>query len=394
MTELFNDSAFSSLSHGFGQLGSDRTADYQVTQKFYQQRELDLLTECNNFAANIVELLPIAMGKKACVFECENEIIKGQIQTRLNEITPKFVKATKLARQCGGSGLFLGNSDEDLSQPLITPIEFYNIFQGGKSGTLQIAEIEKNPLNPNFENPCYYKIRNGSAVIHASRIIPFYGIRMITKEQQIRYNHWGISVLHRSIDKLKNLDIADQSIANTISQFSRLIYEIEDLPTLLSSEQGKQLLRDRLALLNHSWNVLKTLVVKTGEKVYNLKVDYTGLDSMLQHFKEMLAGSADIPYQKLFNSGGGGEGMGGSSSASGSIDRTTERQWSDLISDRQAEDWQPGMTKLIDHWLRQPIPYRLEYPNLLQLSESEEIANDKLKAETEKIKSETQTGMV
>ena len=387
-SELFNDGAFSSLSQGFGIIGQDRGSDYQVIPKHHNQQQFDALTEINNFAANIIELLPTAMGQKAAVFECDDQSVQSYIQEKINDVTPHFVRASKLARLCGGAGIFLGNSDSELDKPLSSAIAFYNVFEGGKNGVLQIDKIETDPLNPNFEKPKHYKLKGKTQLIHSTRIIAFYGIKMLTKDQQQRYGSWGGSVLQRSFDKIKNLDIADQSIANTISQFSRLIYEIDDLPSLLASDQGKQLLKDRLELLNYSWNVLKTLLINKGEKVYNLKIDYTGLDAMLNHFKEMLAGSADIPYQKLFNSGGGG-GLGGSSSASGSIDRTTERQWADLVADKQKEDWLTALTMLCDRWLRQPVKYTLEFPNLLQLSESEETGIDKTRAETEKLKAET-----
>jgi hypothetical protein len=171
--------------------------------------------------------------------------------------------------------------------------------------------------------------------------------------------------------------------------------EIDNLTTLLSNESGRATLKERIQLISYSWNTLKTLILNKGEKVYNLKIDYTGLDSILSHFKEVLAGSADIPYSKLFNSSGGGSALSGSSAGSGSMDRSAERQWSDYVNAKQTNDWLPGIEKLVRIWLSDlgfnfaGYPYKIEFPSILQLTESEEAGLEKTKAETAKIKSET-----
>lgn len=397
---IFNDSTFTSLSQGFG-TATDKNLDYFVTSKSWNQKTYDLIVEINNLAANIVEKLPNSMGVKPAIYKVTEEGDTPQeieINQRIEGLTKHFVKATKIARQCGGSGLFLGNSDLDLTLPLSSaPIEFYTVFQGGKDGFLRIKEIDKNALGSNYEKPLLYQLKNKEkSLIHHTRIIPFYGIELISTESKKRFNYWGLPVLHRSYDKLKNLDIADQSIAQTISQFSRLVYEIDNLTTHLGSEKGKEVLKARLELLNYSWNVLKTLLVQTGEKVYNLKVDYTGLNEMLMHFKQMLCSSADLPYALLFNSGGDSSSLGGNDAASGSINRTSERQWSDYVNTTQKDQWYPGMVYIINHWLGiDRVEYELKFPSILQLTQEEEAKLEqetqnarKIRLEADKIESE------
>jgi len=391
MDELINDSAFMSLSQGFGVIGQDKNADFIVKPNTINQKTLELLFEVSNLAANIIEYLPDAMGTKPIVFkssETENTYDK-KMNSYLASITKYFIEATKIARLTGGSGILLGNSDADLSQPISeNKIEFYTVFEGGKYGVLRIKELDKNPLSPTFDQPLFYELRSNKIVIHTSRIIPFYGTRLLTKEQKRKNQYWGKPVLERSYEALKNLSIAEQSIAQTISQFSRLIYEIENLTSLLGNDKGRELLKERLKIINYSWNVMKTLVVAKDEKVSNLKTDFSGLSEMLQHFKEMLASSCDIPYQKLFNTSGSTSALSGSSSASGSMDRASERQWADYVASKQHSDWLPGIERIVKQFVSNSRIYELEFPSILVLSETEELANEKTRAEIERLRKE------
>lgn len=387
---LIDDSAFASLSQGFGVIGQDRNADFVVNPSNVKQKTLELLFEVNNLAANIIEYLPESMGTKPIEFkssDAENNYDK-KVNKKLASITKYFIEATKIARLTGGSGILLGNSDIDLSKPReeTSGINFYTIFEGGRYGILKIKSLDKNPLSPTYDQPLEYELRSTKTIIHQSRIIPFYGIKLLTKEQRRRNQYWGKPVLERSYEHLKNLSIADQSIAHTISQFSRLVYEIDNLTSLLGNEPGKKLLRERLNLINYSWNVLKTLLVAKGEKVSNLKTDFSGLSEMLSHFKEMLASSCDIPYQKLFNTSGSSNSLSGSSSASGSMDRSSERQWAEYVASKQHSDWLPGFERIVKSLVPSSKTYELEFPTILVLSESEVLANEKTKAEIDNMK--------
>lgn len=398
--QLITDSSFVSLSSGFGMIGVDRTTDSFVKKPvngWAKQRQYDFLIEVNNFAANLVEMLPVSMGQKPAVFTCDDEVLVKEVSTKIKQLTPYFVEATRIARHCGGSGLFLGNGDSRTDKPLNSknPIIFYNVLEGGSNGVLQIEKIDENPLSPNYNKPLLYKIlnsRSDNQFIHHSRIIKFDGVKLLTREQKDRYNYWGASVLQRSFEHLKNLSIADQSVASTISQFSRMIYEIDGLTTLLSTDQGRKVLKERLELSNFSWSVLKTMVINKDEKVSNLKVDYTGVDTVLAHMKEMLAGSCDIPYQKLFNSGSGGTGLGNGQASSHSQNNMSERQWSEYVNSRQNSDWLEPMVYILKLLfpVLETIPFTLEFPSILQLTEQEVSALKKEEAETEKIRKETE----
>ena len=229
---LLNDSAFASISQGFGIIGQDRNVDFTVSESKISSKTLELLFEINNLAANIVEYLPESMGAKPIRLSTKNKenSYNRKINHELSKITKYFVTAYKIARLTGGSGIFLGSNDSDLSMPLkdTAKIEFYTVFEGGKNGVLKIKSLDPDPLSPTFDQPLFYELKNRKIVIHESRIIPFYGIKLLTKEQRRKSQFWGKSVLERSYEHLKNLSIADQSIAQTISQFSRLVYEIEN----------------------------------------------------------------------------------------------------------------------------------------------------------------------
>lgn len=399
------DNAFLSLTQGFGMLGSDRTLDFvpTVNRVPRQQEQYDGLFEANNYAANIVEYLPDAMGQAHPKYTCDNADVAAWIQKQIDGVMPYFVRAEKIARQTGGSGIFIGAADgqKDISEPLnestLSKIEFLSVIEGGIHGMLQVDSIEKNPQAKGYGEPLFFRFKNTSQLIHRSRILPFYGAKLLTREQQRRYKYWGMSILERPLTYLRTLEIADQAIANTISQFSRLIVEIPNLDLLLETPDGRTKLKKYQQLINQAWNVLKMLPLagpKDGtpaSKVYNLKTDYNGLSPILQHFKEQLAGSADIPYGMLFNSGAKSGGLGtSSSSGSTSSDRTEERKWAEYVHRCQETEWRQNLEYLIRLWhlsmmgmsgRKLPESQNLEFPSILQLSEGEKRSLDKSRAE-------------
>lgn len=398
MPEIINDSAFMSLSTGLGMLGSDKTLDAFVSAKpfnFGKQKEYDALYEINNFAANVVDLLPDAMAQKPAKITIEgDEKLQKTVQLFIDSITPEFAEATKLARQCGGSGILLGNGDTNISKPLNpkNPIQFFNVLQGGVNGILQIHAIDTDPLSENFDKPLVYRMKNTDQFVHYSRIIPFYGIKLLTDQQKQRYKYWGLPVLHRSYSPIKHLDIADSAIANAIAQFSRLVYEIMDMQTLLSSDQGKALLKARMDAMNYSWNILKTLPIQVGEKVSNLKTDFTGVDIALAHFKEMVAGSSDIPYNKIFNTSSGGTSLSNGQSVSHAQTNTSEVGWTAYVNSCQNTKWKKPLENIlkIQFPVLEKSIYTLEFPSIMLLTDGEIAALDQVKANTEKTKQETE----
>jgi phage-related protein (TIGR01555 family) len=388
------DGTYTEISQVFSGLQSGKVFNNDARKNnFY-----DNLIETDNLAANIIEALPAAMGQKHPVFECEQETIKLHIQKKIDEIIPHFINAQRLARLCGGSGIFIGNS-ESTEVPLYSiKSYFYNVFQGGKFGVLKIKEIEKNPLSPGYGKPSIYELsgsqNNSKAIIHGTKILPFYGIKCISDQSKRINKYWGLPVLNRSIVDLNNLRKANESIVKTINIFSRLVYEMVDLQTHLSTEPGRALLKKRIELVNHSWEILETLIINSGEKVYNLKTDYQGIPEILSHYKEMLAASCDIPKNLLFNIGGSSNSLSGDSSGSGSGDRSTERQWANYVRMRLNEDWLPNLNHMIGLWLssigKSDISWELTFPSILETTEVESVGIDKTKAETDKLVAETE----
>jgi len=385
---LINDSAFMDLSQGFGTIGQDRNANFTVNPSTIPQKTLELLFEVSNVAANIIEYLPESMGSKPIQFDSGDSAYDKKINRQLSKITKYFIKATKIARLVGGCGILLGNSDQDLSLPMTetSKINFFSVIEGGRNGELRITKLDPNPLSETYNEPLFYQLRSNKTLIHNSRIIPFYGIKMLTKEQLRRNQYWGRSVLERSYEHLKNLSVADNSIAQTISQFSRLVYEIENLPSLLGNEKGKELLKERLKIISYSWDVMNTLLTNKGETVYNLKTDFGGVNEMLTHFKEMLASSCDIPYQKLFNTSGSSNALSGSSAGSGSMDRSSERQWADYVATKQNDDWLPGFERIVKTMVTGNRSHELKFPSIIVQNEGESLANEKLKIEIDTMK--------
>jgi uncharacterized protein len=351
------------------------------------------LYEFNNFAANAIDypVDSILSGSEWLEYKCDDPDLAEYIRKRLEGIREYLGQALKTARLIGGAGIFIGAMDgqaQDKPVNLLTlkEVQFFNVLEGGVNGELKIDELNDDPTSPDFGEPLYYKIKQ--VRIHASRVIPFYGIRPLTKRRKALYSNWGIPILARAIDKLERLEIADSAIAATLPNFSRLIYEIEDLPTMLATKQGREKLRARVEEISYCWTVLGILPVSAGkEAISNISYDYSGLKELLGHFKLQLAGSIDIPHTRLY-----GESPSGVTSGSSEQD-----DWQDYCSDLKGRTLKKPALRLAKYFASELInPYRgeavgeeINFPKINRITPKEQAEIDLKQAQTAKIYQDT-----
>lgn len=388
---ITNDSFYGELVAGISGINGDDSLGFKRLKSYGSfNEEFESQYECNTFAANLIDLLPQSMGQHSPIIKYPNSQINGIIQDRINNVITYFIEASKVARLTGGSGILIGGKG-DLAEPLQTYIKeplFYNVLEGGSHGELIIDKVDRNPVSINYLKPLTYRLRHNQTVIHASRILPFYGIKPLTKRQWRINRYWGIPLLVRCYDALENLSKTDAAIAATVEKFSRVVIKIENFNNLSRTEAGKTLLRERTKQINYGWKIYKSLILQLGEEIDTLTVNYEGVVTAAQHIMKTLASKTDIPYSKLFNSSPKAKGLAGSDSDSSSVDRGDERQWADYVNTKQVSDWNPNLYSLIDYHLLTLIgvgnseKYEIEYPSILQMSESEKAALDKTKAET------------
>jgi phage-related protein (TIGR01555 family) len=393
-TGLQNDSNYLDMVRGLS-LGSETYGIPESASLNGYNRYTEIfesLYDTNTFAANVIDLLPQSMGQNKPTIKYPNAEINGYLQDRVNNIIQHFIDASKIARLVGGSGILIG-AKGSLSEPIELyardPL-YYTILEGGSTGELKVDSIDKNPQSKTYLKPLYYRLKFTDEPIHASRILPFYGIKPLTKRQWRRNKYWGISVLVRCYEALKNLDRTDTAIASTVEKFSRIVIKIAELTELSKTQKGRDQLAERSRQMNYSWNLHKTLLLQMGEEVSNLTTNYDGVINAAEHIKKVLASRTDTPYTKLFNSSASKSGLSGSKSDSESVDRGDERQWADYVDTKKVSDWNPNLYKLIDYLLlglsiEDSEKYEIEHHSILQLTESERSAVEKTKAETAQI---------
>lgn len=413
--------SFVNQEQGFGVTGFDRLKSFET--KLSQrdsggrlQIELDALVERSGIAGRVIEYLPQAMGQKLPVYEIKSDEdysgLAHYVQEKLDAIIPRYVEAFILARQCGGAGLFINFLEVGSSAPsktekstnsaitrLATPvdldrvigIESIALLQGGRNGgggeaQLRVEELETNIFSDRHGEPLFYSTVD-IPKIHWSRIIPFYSpIRPITVQQKKLFKGWGLPMMHRVFEPIRNLMIGEEALAQTMSRFSLLIYKMRNYAKAMESETGRDLIEKRSRRFAQDSSVLNLVVLDAGQEgiadeLKYLEIEYAGIVAAIEECKDYIAAECDgIPKAILFNTQQKAIGSGGDKSGSRSVAMPDEKAWSDHVNRCQKDYWMSSLLWLCDIWAKTndigfskeaPVGRSITFPAIVQLSEHE-----------------------
>lgn len=172
--------------------------------------------------------------------------------------------------------------------------------------------------------------------IHRSRVIRFPGMPIPTRKKQY-YNGWDGSLLESVWDKYVAWEETTNAIQNLMSDYSLFVYKLQGLRDLVS-EGNEDALRARINLLRRAAKVLGGVVMdKDDEDIGFIQRTFSGLDSLLDKFRDVFIGASDIPHTILF---------GESPSGLGATGESEEKTWAGNVGDRQTKIMLPRLMRL------------------------------------------------
>lgn len=168
----------------------------------------------------------------------------------------------------------------------------------------------KDLADPRYGWPAWFEIDGGNGQrrrIHPSRVICFRGARLpagsaIADEEAF----WGDSRLLRVYKEVMRSDETQEWFAALVRKAKLLRIGIPDLLDMMSTEDGKRQLDERIALIAQGENALNATVYRSGtgtddpgEQITDYQVTWAGIPAVMDAFDQRVAAVSDIPFTRL-----------------------------------------------------------------------------------------------
>ena len=395
------------LFTGLGTKADKTKSTRAVPTGFLADAEKEIIYADDGLGARIVDLLPEDMMKQGWHYVFENEKEGFDNYSKIynhvfKEIRAnyKITQALKWARLYGGALILLGVYDgESLDQPLnLNKIKnFENLKIIPRNNVMYgTMEFQMNPELPHYGQVEYYPVtfytgrQYQMQRVHYSRVIELKGIEIPSSEASLipmEFRYWGLSVFQRIQDRLKELGSSFSSLANLLNELTIGKYKYKDLAQIMSSDDGGELVQNRLQVMDLMKSVFHSVLLDTDESFERDTLSFSGVSDVMYQFMMMTSAATGYPMTKLFGISPGGLNSTGDADMYQYYDMVKARQESDLlpILDR--------LIKIISEWQRIPEP-EIVFNPLEQMTEKEQAELEEKKANTEYRKMETYQGYI
>lgn len=398
---------WANLFSGLGTMADKSKSTRAVPTGFLTDAEKEIIYADDGLGARVIDLLPDDMMKQGWHYDFENEKEGVEEYSKVYDRYFKIIRgsykinqALKWARLYGGCVILLGVFD---GERLDTPLNFNNIkdFENLRIiprnnvmfGTM---EWQMDPALPHYGQVEYYSVNfwNGRsyemARLHYSRVIELHGVEIPSSEASIipmEYRYWGLSVLQRIQDRLKDLAGSFGSLSNLLHELTIGKYKYNGLADIMASEDGGKLVQDRLQAMDLMKSTFHSVLMDKEEDFVRDTVTFSGVSDVLYQFMMMTSAATGYPMTKLFGISPGGL------NSTGVADMY---QYYDMVRAKQETELLPIVERvvhIISQWQKIPEP-KIIFNPLEQMTEKEQAELEEKKANTEYRKMETYQGYI
>lgn len=249
----------------------------------------------------------------------EDELKALEKTININQDIKQIKNARKWARLYGGAAL-IALSGDDLSKPLDykslygKPLEFMAVDRW------QLSYSEPNINIPGgqweYINQYGHRNRKKSVIgsntmtrIHSSRIFPLTGKEAPFIIMQ-RVNGWGISVFEQVFSDMSQYFKANNVLFELLDEAKVDVIKLATLQTAISAGNSGQALQRMLDLIANNLNYKSKLLMSTNDEYDQKQISFSGLAEMNKEIRIMMAGSINMPVNKLWGEGVTGFGSG------------------------------------------------------------------------------------
>lgn len=327
----------------------------------------------------------------------------------------------RMSRLDGGAAMFLGADDgKKLDEPLdlkrIKSVKHLNVVT-----RFEIFPVDPitDITSPNFGEPEFYMFTGSAAVnssdataiakntpakgtargrdleaigaqrIHHSRIIRMRGITISESSSGRSQNedvYWGTPIIQRVSDDLRQYNTIFGHVEAGFKDLSQGIMGIKNLPEILATAQGNELLLKRMTLIALAASSFNMVLFDPEHESYEKRTGaFAGVDSVLLRFMEKLSSAAEMPMTKMF---------GMAPAGLSTDDMSAEKTFNASIANKQKLKLRSPINRVIEALLHAkegptdgnvPEKWKHSFIPLDEPNEAEQATTDKTRAETDAI---------
>lgn len=384
----------------------DSTEAYRFQrERVTSDMELTTLYTDNGLFTRIIDAPAEEALKHGFRLGLNNPDVEGFISRSLNDLGWEEAAATALkwARLYGGSLIVMLIDDgrgleepvswkgirgiDDLcvfERPIVWP-DYSSLYMTG-SGS---GKRRKSSL---FTRPQYYDISSvyGSFRVHESRCLVFRNGVVPESVGNENYRYWGMPEYTRIRRALQDVVTAHSNGPKLLERSVQAVYRMKGLASLMATEAGENQALQRLQLIDMARGMMNTIAIDSEGEDYDFKsFNFSGVVDIIDSTCNMLSALTNIPQTILFGRSPAGENATGESDL---------ENWYSFVERLQRLNLKPNLQILLDVLfaagkasgdIEEEPDYELKFNPLWSLSEQEQAAAEKLKADTAYVKAQT-----
>ena len=243
-----------------------------------------------------------------------------------------------------------------------------------------------------FGEPEYYHVFStyGYFTVHRSRCLVFRNGRLPERTSNAIYRYWGIPEYVRMKRELRECITAHGNGGRLLERCVQAIYKMKNLSNMLSTDAGENQVLKRLQVIDMARNLLNSIAIDNDGEEYSFEsFAMSGVKDILDATCNMLSAVTNIPQTILF---------GRSPAGMNSTGENDLENYYNMVENIQKQNMKANSRTVIDLILLQgkmegkipEIPkYKVRFSSLWSMSETEQAAVEKTKADTEHTKAQT-----
>ncbi len=384
----------------------DSSESYTFVQEpVIPDTDLTVNYEDNGLFAKIIDTPAEEAVKHGFDLNLNSDTLDKFVESALDalEWEDKAATAIKWSRLYGGAIIvMLINDGRGLEEPVnwkhIRSIDELRVYERAVVQPDYTSLYAYDPANPlknstsKFAMPEFYYVHSlyGSFTVHESRCLVFRNGILPERVTNPVYRFWGTPEYARIKRAMRDAITSHGNGPKLLDRSVQPVYKMKDLASTLASEGGDDIVMKRLELIDLARGILNSIAIDKDGEDYDFKnFQFTGVKDVIDATCNMLSAVTNIPQTILF--GRSPAGM----DATGNSDLENYYNYVEKIQKLMLKK---NLKTLLDVLFRaglrngevDEIPdYEMKFSPLWSLSETEQAAVDKQKADTEMVRAQT-----
>lgn len=313
----FRADGYVNLMNRYG-TSKDATEHYKFeTEPAIPDDRLTSIYEGNGLFAKIIDApAEEAMKHGFKLEDVSDEKVASFMEEALDELDweETAMTAVKWARLFGGAiVVMLINDGQGLEEPLdwknIKSIDDLRVYERSVVQPDYSSMFSYDPNDPfrtrgsRLGMPERYQVtsRYGTFTVHESRCLVFRNGVLPENASNSIYQFWGMPEYIRLKKALRDTEIAHGSAPRMLDRSVQPVYKMKDLSSLLSTEEGEDLVLKRLQVIDLARGLLNSLVIDSEGEDYDFRTfQFSGVSDVVEVAREFLSALTNIPQAILF----------------------------------------------------------------------------------------------